>query len=323
MTHYLEISHAAPVRFYPVDVENDERYNSIHLDNDWFFKQIRWFEKNIFYHQKWQQNDQLSLQVRSTLTPVEIDILDCSGKKIVENIPLPFVPVSKPTGDYNVYEGTIDFNTIVPGATPLPDGEYYLLLSAGTDETFIYALSEPIHVKAKWPKTMLFEYTHDRNDYDIWWETGITCNFRVEAILTELTPKRNRTSYENQVQQIQTLRSDPYRKWKLKIGGEGGVPAWVADKLNFIFGCSSIKADGLLICPDEGAELEPQFVNDYPAASWSIDVREGLNKYSKRITTDGELNAAFLTVFNLNSWTWFGSLGGDANSQPVRIQKEI
>ena len=277
------------------------------------------------YRQKWQQNDKVSLQVKSTLGPVEIDILNCRGQKVIENIPFAIKPVSISGVDYTVYECTIDFNTVGPGVggSPLAPGEYYLYLSAGTISNAIYALSEPFEIKTKWPNTRLLEYKHNLNEFDTIWETGLQCQLRVECILTDLSPQRLRSSYENQIQSISTVLSVPYRKWKLKIGGEGGVPPWVADKINYILCMNEIKIDGLLMAPDEGAQLEPLFTEGYPAPAYTIDMREGHNLFSKRITAPGDINAAQMIVFDISSWTWFGSIGGDANSQPVRIQKEV
>jgi hypothetical protein len=323
MTHFIEIPHSNSIRYYPVDPVLDARYNFKHLDEDWFKNQQLWFHKKVHYTQKWQQNDHIPQQFKSTLTPVEIDILDCNGRIVVPDIPVPNKVVSVTGEDWYCYEGTIDLNTIVPGSTPLPEGEYYFLLTAGTGLNKIFALSEPQYIKARWPKTLLFEYSNSRNDYDVLWETGIQMQLRAESILEDYQFKRNRSSSENQMQNIITTRSIPYRSMKLKIGGEGGAAPWLADKFNHMLSLSSITADGLLIVPDEGAEIEAEFIPGYPAPFYSIDVREGRNLYSKRITREGELNAGFLTSFNLNSFTWFGSIGGDANSQPVRIQKEI
>ena len=109
----------------------------------------------------------------------------------------------------------------------------------------------------------------------------------------------------------------------MKIGGEGGVAPWVADKLNYILCCSSITIDGLLMCPDEGSQLEPIFTEGYPAPAYVIEMREGLNLFSKRITAPGDAASSLMVVFDLSSWTWFGSIGGSAYSEPVRITKEV
>lgn len=323
MINYIEVSKACPVPFYAVGAEKDARYNHVHLHDEWFRHQLRWFHYNTDYEQKWQQNDQITIQLKSTLGPVEVDIINCKGQVVVENIPFTIKPHSVSAVDWTLYERTIDLSTIVPGDTALPAGVYYFYLSAGTIGNAIYALSEPFHVKASWPKTMLYEYSHNENDYDTIWETGIEYSFRCESVLEEYKFLRKHSSFENQVQSIKTNQSIPYNKSKLKVGGEGGVAPWVGEKMNFIMSCSTKAIDGLLMEPDEGAQIEPEFVQDYPLIYFAIDMREGNNLYSKRITAPGDAASSLMVVFDLSSWTWFGSIGGSAYSEAVRITKEV
>lgn len=318
-THYIDIPFCSPIRFVPVDLQRDARYNFIHMDDDWFVNTIQWFEEKVGYKAKWQQNDIAWLQFPSTLGPIELSIYTTAGKLILANLMIPIVPTSIVGQLYNTTQKKIDFSKLLVNETqPLPEGDYFFYLTAGAGGNIAQSISEPLQVRRRHAKTVLIEFQHDENDYDVAWETGIKMQFRVEATLKGYSPKRITTDYDDQTKNLTRLSAVPFNKWKFRIGENRGVPPWVVEKLNFIFCMDSIWIDGKLMRPDSGQDLELNEINGYPMAGYQIDFREGKNLYSKRIFATGSGTTAVALVYNIDNWTWFGTM---PVSGPVRIVK--
>ncbi|MDX1937615.1 MAG: hypothetical protein SFU21_10875 [Flavihumibacter sp.] len=321
-THYIEVSKANSFRWIPVDPPKDARHNFTHIDLGWFKETILKFETQTVYAAKFQQNDYAGLQVRSTLGPVYIKVLNCQGQQVYD-FAVPTVATSILGQDWQTYEKLINFSSLLANDTqPLPEGEYYFLMIAGAGNSIATLITEPVQIKQRWPETALLEFSHDVNDYDVAWETGIKMHVRVEAIITEMQPKRLRSSYEDQTQNITTLRSVPYRKFKLKVGGRRGVPPYMAEKINFALSCRNLVIEGLAMVPDEGAEIEMQYTEGWPLPTLAIDMREAKNTYSSRILADGTNAPAVAMIYNIDNWTYYGQFT-NTGTGPVRIVKTI
>jgi hypothetical protein len=320
-THYIDAPLSSGIRFVPVDLQVDARYNFVHLDNDWFVKTILWFEEKVKYYAKWQQNDITTLQFKSTVGPLTLKVLNEQGKIIEDNINIPVIATSIVGQPWQVYQKVINFSAIInSGVDPLPPGNYYLFITAGSGGNIAQLISEPIQIKLKHVNTVLIEYKHDENDYDVIWEVIDKMQFRVEAIINQYKPKVIRNVSEDQTRNITTTSAVPYRKWKFRIGENRGVPPWVPDKLNFVFCCRSIWIDGLLMAPDNGAELEDNNIEGYPMQGWQIDMREGKNIYSNRIFTGGNGAGVIVVTYNINQWTWYSPVGQNTSTN-VLIEK--
>src|SRR5690242_19512839 len=125
MPQMFYISKANPVTFYQVGVPAVAGKNFIHLDEDWFSKQILSWEQEINYYQKWQQTDTITLQVRSEFSTIRLDLIDCSGAVVkTENF------VKKTTSIVGQLWSTYEVNMQL---ADVDEGLYYLLITVGNN----------------------------------------------------------------------------------------------------------------------------------------------------------------------------------------------
>lgn len=319
--YYINIPKTCPFHFVPVNPTQDARYNLKHFDDWWFTEQLKRYDPQVKFYQPVQQNDKMKIQVQSTIGAPQITIYDHSQRAVVSGI-IMTVPSHTITGQpYEIYEKELDFSTI-DGGDPLPEGFYWLYITAGSGDDIAAAIAEGIHVKQLHEDTILMEAAHNENDFDTAFETGFVSRFRFPGAIRPIDYdfRRKRSSYDDQIKNHRTLASVPYRKTKLIIADISGrgVPSWVADKVNSLIDLSTVTFDGKQFACDEEAQLEKQFINGYPMAAWTIDIREGLNRYSNRISSTGEVNTTWSVTYNIRT-NMFGSL----NAPPSTIDLQI
>lgn len=317
--YYFDIAHLSSFQEVPVDPEQDPRYNTKHLDDWWFCEQIKHFEKDSRYFQKVQHNDVFTIQRRSTLGAPETAVYNAKGEEVVPPIIWTLKPTSIIGQPWSVYEITLDFASIKVG-DPLDDGLYWLYTTAGTSP-IAKSISEGIYVKEKHPGTILIEATHHENDLGVIWETGIVAKIRIDGTLRAMDTnfKRKVSSYEDQTLNRKNNSSVPYSNIKLILASDDntGVAPWLPKKLNFFLCCSSLKFDGKEYVA-EGEELEKQSVVGYPKGAWTVDLREGKNRYYNRIMASGEITSSYTIVYNINT-KLFGSLNAPPSSIDLQI----
>lgn len=317
--YYIDIPHSCPIRFVPVNPTYDPRYHVKHFDDFWFSEQILDFEQQVQYYHKVQNNDKRKLQFKSTVGQPQLTIYDCYQKAVVGPILMSLVPTSIVGQPWNLYEKELDFSTI-NGGIPLPEGKYWIFGQAGAGP-YAKFISEGLDIKTDHLNTAVFEYSHSENDFDTIWETGIVGEIRIDAVLkqSDIDFKRKRASYDDQTHNHKTLSSVPFRTYKLIVGASdgSGVAPWIADKLNYIFGCSSVQIDGKEFTPDESAEFEKTTVNGYPKAGYAITLREAKNLFSKRVFATGSGNQIWVT-YKIRT-----KLFGTYNGQPSTLDFQI
>lgn len=282
----------SPVQFVKLGAVLPAQYHFKHMDEWWYSEQVQFYIEQPKYSQKWQNNDSIKLQVQTNgLGPVRADLLDCHG--VVQRT-VQFDIKSDPAivAPIVLYEG----NMVL---VDLPEGNYYILITAGTGATISQAISEPLHVAEDHPLTLLLEYSGTRNKQSTIFSTGYNPSFRFEGWLDGFGPAGTFATYVDQPADIELLNGIPYRKHKLNIGNESGVPNYIADKVNriLLIGIGNKTfVDGLQMTRNESAELEAVVFPGSPLKYWSIDVRESLNKdgISVPITDSGD--QAELTV---------------------------
>jgi hypothetical protein len=317
--YYIDIPYANGLRWVPVDPVYDPRYNTKHFDDFWFSEQILQFEQQVQYYQKVQQNDKIKVYVRSAVGQPQISVYNCEQREVIA----PMLMIKQTTSligqPYDIYLLELDFATI-DGGNPLAEGVYWLYMIAGAGP-YAKAISEGIDVKQVHPNTMLFEYTHNENDFDIMFEIpDLVFQCRVDAMIrqTDTDFKRTSSLYDDQVKNRKLISSIPYRAHKIIVGASDGtgVAPWVADKMSFIFSCSSVTGDGKEFALDEG-DFEKSVVQGYPKAAYIIPVREGRNEYSKRVFATGSGNT-ITVMYNIRT-----QLFGTYNGQPSTLNIQI
>lgn len=308
MANEIYIPFLCPIRFYEVDAEQQGQYLTKHFDNDWTSEQLKSFETPVFYKQKWQTNDSTFLQFESNFASINVKVIDCEQNTIIDQNATQ-VRANKYLSGYYVYENTISWASVDPGT-------YYILLTLGGTTQMI---SEPIALADEWPNTILFEYDNSTFHGDVVFETGITFGFRCEAAIRRLDPGNERTAYRDQKMNPTILKSVPFRGWRLEIGYPSGVPDWVMDLMNWIWSCDNVTCDGKSFAVADGANFE-EIEHDtvYPFRSWTLNIQEGINRYSKIVNPIVDPNKKLIVSGMIDS-TLFGDTSENAGSNLVPV----
>lgn len=144
-------------------------------------------------------------------------------------------------------------------------------------------VSEPFIVDDTISNTVLLTYSNSRNAYDVnFGATDAIFYLRVEGGFWSegFTPASKDVAYFNQSHDPQILTSIPFQVKRLTFGDGGGIPNWMADKINRVFSCDTVLVDDVAMVKNEGAKLEPNREKLYPMAGWSIELLEATNNYS-------------------------------------------
>lgn len=262
----------------PVDTGRPARYHAGHLDTEWQKDLIHSFQTEAFYLQKVEKGNRFRFQAKVTANITHtLKVLDCKGKTVLV---IDQSATYDRTGDVTP-DGTQlhTYHYRLANLSALADGVYYFLFDVNYDGTFSYqAVSEPVHVAAIHPDTVLIEYGHSTNLKDILFEQlPVRFALSVEAYIDAFTPKSVATVFEEQGQSFDQLDRTAYRSWKLFIGEtDGGVADWMLDKLNHIFDCDTIYLNGKQY-RIAGDTWNVPAAASYPLKSADIELREAIN----------------------------------------------
>jgi len=256
-----------------------DKYHIAHFDESLFVHQIYDFQEEKKYYQKFQTNDKIYFQVISDFGLVNARLINCEEEIIVTGTVAPIL-----NSFYNIpkvaYGCTIDL-------TGVPTGYYYVKALVGIGAGQMKLISEPIYVDVNIPNSILFQYKHRKNFYGSIFQNGETFSFRCEAILTDFKPSVNSVVFEDQTANLVSLSATAFRSFELVIGDGYGVPDWVADKINRIFGCSTVLLDGKQFVRSDGSKMSRNGDKLYPMAGWTIEVREA--KANNGVTFSNDL----------------------------------
>lgn len=301
-----------PVKFVEMDYENIAAYLTKHFDD--FLMSERTadytFMHQTCYAQKWQTTDICYFQFESNYSPINISLIDINGQVVGSTLVLSNVVANKFEPGKYVFEGAYSFADI-------PEGFYYFKMTTGSPilKTFI---SWPLHVKAVHENTCYLEYSNSRYHGDVIFETGIVFGLRVEAMLGNFKPGGKRDIYEDEKLNPTVLKATPFRQFDFIIGGYFGIPEDMIDKLNWIWSCNNVTIDGKSFAADESV-IEPKGDLDYPLKGVVMKVREGINRGSKIVSTEGSTEQKLLVVYNIES-KLFGDISAAGANNTISIK---
>lgn len=313
MGYSIFVPHLCPVKFVPLGATLPAQYHFKHMDDWWFSEQIQMYAHQPRYFAKWQNNDAIEIQVQTNgLGPVQIEVLNAKGE-VQNSIALAFVNDPAITAPQILYEGTVDLSTLAEGA-------YYLHLTAGVGADVAEMISEPLHIKADWPDTLLIKYSNKKNKQACIFTTGYNPSFRVEGWIDTFKPEAQFTTHINQPADIELLNGIPYRTHKLNIGFDQGHPDWVFDKLNRITLLNRVLYDGEQYSRDSDAKWEAINIPGSPLKFSSLQIRPAKNRDGVSVSTDGAINegTALTVVYDIET-NAFGDGAGSSNV--VRVTK--
>lgn len=277
----------------------------IHFDDAWACEQIKSFERQVYYKQKWKKADTTTLVIESSLAPTALKVYN-RERTIVKSINW---TAAYTAINYTIYTLTFDISD-------LAEGVYYIYQRATFGSIDWKSISEPIHSKASWSNTLLFTFKNSFNDQDVPWTLGFDMKFRCEAGIMDFNPERDRAAYVNQSRDVTNLSGIPYRSFKLYIGKAPGVAPWVVDVLNRIFCCDSIDINGKKYQSDDGSKWEVTRAKGYPLIGASIDIVEAVNSSSLEFADTTPIAPGILIAYHMET----GFFGDGALVQVTDIE---
>lgn len=307
----VDISILSPFQWTKEGYANPLPYNTKYRD-DWQYPETigGWYEKQPYY-QPWQKNDIPPFQVLSNYAPHQLELYDCDGNQI-DSFVLTYKSSSIEGTGQKVYEAFValdDYN----------EGIYQFKLKSGSPvlETYV---TNFFSLKALHENTVLFEVTHDENDYDMVFETGIAMKLRVYGEIREFQPGADRTVFIDQPRNIVQLSGKSFSTEKLIIGDSWGVPDIKIEKINNLFLCSKVLIDGKQWVGNEGARFEAKREDLYPMSGWAFEIRAAKANTKKRFVADGNQGSPTTLVW-LVEQKGFGQITGTASSNVLKIQE--
>jgi len=302
--NYIKVADLNPLNFVDANRLQPANYHFKHFNKWKTSEQLLPFEVAPGYSQKWQTDDIIKLQVKANFGPVNVYIIDENGV-VINSLAMDLVATV--VNDY-YFECAIALTGL--------HGCYKIQIKAG-DPVQTTLESECFSVAATQPETLLFTYSNNFNN-DVYFESGIFFNMRVEGCLSDFVPSGNRVVYLDQPQNSKTVKGVSSRQFKLYIGSSEGVPDYIADKIQKIFDLNNVDIDGVGFSAIEGAKLTPKREDYYQYAGWSLDVSPTINRGGKIFTSTGiQDKKIIMEVFANNKL--FGPIGTPVNDNTIII----
>lgn len=271
-----------PIKLVIQDFVISDKYHLRHFDEVLFADQRYDFQEEKKYYQQYQTNDPIYFQLVSDFGVPQVRLINCSEEIIVTGTTTPIANTF-----YKVPEIAYGLNIDL---TTVPTGYYFVKVIVGSGASETTLISEPLYIDTDIPNSVLFEYTHKKNFYGAIFQNKETFAFRCHATFAEFQPGVNEIVFEDQPANVVRLSSTPFRSFKLIIGDGYGVPDWVADKINRIFGMDKIWLDGKQFVRAEGSKMDRNGDRLYPMAGWTLEVREAQAKNGLTISNNMPTN---------------------------------
>lgn len=306
MANILYIPDLNPLKY--VDMSPTELPQYLSRDFlDYRFHEIQHdWDQYVLYYQKFQTSDIIYQQFTSNFDPIQIDLVDCEGNVHITQTALQ-KRAHKYLIGYFIYEDAISLAGIAPGV-------YFVKVTAGGK----ICVCEPILIAVTHPGTIRHDYKNSRYHGDVIFETGIEFALRVEATKGFLNPGSQDVIYTDQKFNPSLLSSKTYRSIPLHYGGSEGLPDWMVDKLNKIWSCNSVLADGKSYAKKSDAKYAFKEEENYPMRGMTLEVQEGINRGSKIISAELDPNKRLAIIYNLDVMV-FGDIANQASSNLVPI----
>lgn len=267
-----KISSLCPVQFHRIG------------SGDFAYNKIPSFEYSKGYNQVYFNGDIPIIQILSTTAAdeIRIEFVDIDGDKIGIWTHWEFSSIGSYAG-YRVYS----LNFAIPDKSILA-GICFMKMTITDSAGNAVFYSEPLYVCETMADVVAIVYNHDENDFDrLFTGAALPSMIRVEGGMKSegLQPGGKFTMFQDMAYNSVMLNSQPYNVEKWTFGGSYGIPNWLADKINRVFGLSNVTIDNVQYSRNEGAKMERTGETDYPLAGWAIDLVKTDNPTSEDFTT--------------------------------------
>lgn len=312
MQYGVTVAHLNPVKFVPITTVVDPRYNSRHMDHDWYINQINLWSSKKNYYQKWQTNDTINFQLIANASgPAIITIIDCNGKKIGADLNMTVVTTDALKDPYILYQISIPLIDI-------PVGTIYLIATVGTGTATTRLISEGMEIAVLHDDTLLLEYTNNKNKQAVVFD-NFSPNMRVEGQIIRMVPGMNMASYEDEPAEEFVLDGVPFRSFTFVLGGKSPIPSWMIDKVSRITGLNSWFADGIEYSRVQDSNFEPTSYPGQALQYWTLEIRQSKNLEAGTLTPDGALENNLFAVYNINTAA-FGDLSSQVSDNVIQVE---
>ena len=294
MANYTNIPFLAPIKFY-----FNTATPGMQLDDDFAVNQIKSFEFNICYKQKWQTNDITTLQITSTIPPAAVKVYTGTGINTATTFAWTLTGSGASLG-VNLYECIIDFSVLTPGF-------YHFYFECTLLSYSAKFVSEKQHVSAKHANTVLFSYKNSKNNYGAYFSTGYFPNFRCEAGIMDYQPASEGKDYVDQLHDTTLLSAYPYDTFKLYIGEAPGVANYIIKILNYIFSCDYVNIRrnlsdvGLQYVKPIGEKWDATRIKGFPQYGWSTTIQPATNVSSLQYNSLLGLVPGIVTAYDIDT----------------------
>jgi hypothetical protein len=306
----VDISILSPFQWTKEGFTNPVIYNTKYRD-DWQYPDTigSWYEQ-IGYLQPWELTDILQFQILSNYAPHQLELYDCEGTQI-DVFTMSHIPTSIEGTGQKVYQSIVALNIY-------PEGVYQFKIKSGNPvlETYV---SNFFSLKEKHENTMLFEVTHDENDHEVIFETGIVMKLRVYGEIRDFQPGADRVIFIDQPRNAVQLSGKSFSTEKLIVGDSFGVPDNIIEKINNLFLCSKVLIDSKQWVGNEGSRFEASRESLYPMSGWAFEIRPAIASTKKRFVADGNQGSPLTVVYSIQS-KGFGPITTPGSSNVIQIE---
>lgn len=293
--------HSNPIKVHQINPAAIPQYVSKYYEDYPFVDTIKPWEQKTQYMQPWQQNDLLRLQIEADYGPVSIKIIDSEGRLYYNDN---FQTIAQnPSDGMNVLQIDKPLNDI-------PEGVFFVQIAD-------FLISEPLKILANQKETVLLEYKHHKYDGDVVWATGFSPSVRVRGLVRLESPSSKDSFFEDNSLNLSIEDSKSFEVYKFIIGGSRGIPFWLAKKLNKILGCSTMKIDGIEYTRNAD-KLDPITLDRYPLRSYSIDLRQKLNR-GAAVFVDSNVQHNKTSMIATVLGDGFGMNDGGGSEQQIQV----
>lgn len=307
------ISNLSPIKFVDESFANPVPYNTKYLD-DFRYQDTQFdFIDVINYAHPIEQSDIYPLQLLANFNgPFILQMYNCRDE-LVHSQAFNYVASSIEASGLKVFQSNIAFAAF--DAT-----RYYFKLQIG-NPVIKTLISESYELASKHPRSVLLQYKHNRNNYDMVFETGIQMGFRIPGGLVEYDPNFSGVVYIDQTDDMVQLSSDAFDLMTLLVGDQKGVPDFVPRLVRNIFRCSEVLIDGKQWVYNSGGQrFEAKRTPASSLTGWACTVREAQARTSKRFVAPADESPDTTTVvYNISS-RGFGAISNPASDNIIQIE---
>lgn len=235
------------------------------------------FEEDKIYMQKFiRSSDSIAFQVQ-----VHEDYISAIGFYIEDLQGNATTMTGSSLGVINGYE---NWHIHQDSLTTFADGVYFVVLEVtinmGAGDVVKKYVSEPVQMVSELPESLLIEYSHSRNEFDMAFypdgtvDSKLTYYLRVEGGIPSdgFIPGSKDAYFIDQGRDVNLLDSTPYNVYKFTFGPKEGIPNWLANKINRILSLQEVVINDIQYTKNDGAKFEPIREKEYPFAGWQIEM---------------------------------------------------